>query len=222
MSEQYQRTSCKSSRCEPQSPFGPRADTALRPFSRAMHSSTRPMMSIANPNSTNLCSPALFASVRRRLHSTEASVSNKLSDLALDQLFRVARTRNGWTDRPVTEQQLHELYDLVKLGPTSGNSCPARFVWVGSAEAKKKLAAFASPNNAPKILAAPVTVIVGYDLNFAEQLLKLFPAHGKDMQAYFADPEIAFNRFSEQQPSGCLSDFRSALARTGLRSDVRF
>ena len=120
-------------------------------------------------------------------------MTDKLSDLALDQLFRVARTRNGWTDRPVTDQQLRELYDLVKQGPTSGNSGPARFVWVRSAKAKKKLAAFAPPNNAPKILAAPVTVIVGYDLDFAEQLPKLFPARGKDMQAYFADPEIAFS-----------------------------
>jgi len=118
-------------------------------------------------------------------------MSNKLSDLALDQLFRTARTRNGWTDRPVTEQQLRELYDLVKLGPTSGNCCPARFVWVRSAEGKKKLAGFSSPTNASKILAAPVTVIIGYDLNFAEQMPTLFPARGKDMQAYFADPEIA-------------------------------
>src|SRR5580698_7288851 len=118
-------------------------------------------------------------------------MSSELSDMALDQLFRVARTRNGWTDRQVTEQQLRELYDLVKLGPTSGNCSPARFVWVRSAEAKKKLAAFASPNNAPKILAAPVTVIIGYDLDFAEQMPKLFPARGKDMQAYFSDPLVA-------------------------------
>jgi 3-hydroxypropanoate dehydrogenase len=91
----------------------------------------------------------------------------------------------------VTEQQLRELYDLVKLGPTSGNCCPARFVWVRSAEAKKKLAGFSSPSNASKILTAPITVIIGHDLNFAEQMPKLFPARGKDMQAYFADPETA-------------------------------
>src|SRR5580698_6932064 len=118
-------------------------------------------------------------------------MSNKLDDLALDQLFRAARTRNGWTDRPVAEQQLRELYDHVKLGPTSGNCCPARFVWVRSAEAKKKLAACAPPNNAPKILAAPVTVIIGYDLDFAEQMPKLFPARGKQMKGYFSDPAVA-------------------------------
>jgi len=118
-------------------------------------------------------------------------VSFRLDDVTLDRLFRTARTRNGWTDRAVTEQQLLELYDLMKFGPTSGNCCPARFVWVRSAEGKKKLASLASPGNSPKILAAPVTVIIGYDLNFAEHLPKLFPARGKEMQAYFTDPAVA-------------------------------
>ena len=118
-------------------------------------------------------------------------MTDRLDDTALDRLFRTARTRNAWTERPVTEQQLRELYDLLKLGPTSANSCPARFVWVRSAEAKGKLAALAAPANAPKILAAPVTVIVGYDLDFAEQLPKLFPARGKEMQGHFSDPLLA-------------------------------
>jgi 3-hydroxypropanoate dehydrogenase len=118
-------------------------------------------------------------------------MSDKLDDLALDRLFRTARTSNTWTERPLAEQQLRDLYDLVKLGPTSANCCPARFVWVRSAEAKGKLAALAAPTNAPKILAAPVTVIVGYDLDFAEQLPRLFPARGKEMQRYFSDPVVA-------------------------------
>jgi len=118
-------------------------------------------------------------------------MSDKLDDLALDRLFRTARTSNAWTERPLAEQQLRDLYDLVKLGPTSANCCPARFVWVRSAEAKGKLAALAAPTNAPKILAAPVTVIVGYDLDFAEQLPRLFPARGKEMQRYFSDPVVA-------------------------------
>src|SRR5271155_1236075 len=116
---------------------------------------------------------------------------NKLDNLALDQLFRTARTRNAWTDRLVTEQQLRELYDLMKFGPTSSNCCPARFVWVRSAEGKVKLAALAAPGNAPKILAAPVTVIVGYDLDFADQMPKLFPARGEEMQGYFSAPPVA-------------------------------
>lgn len=118
-------------------------------------------------------------------------MTNKLDDLALDRLFRTARTRNAWTDQPMAEQQLRQLYDLMKFGPTSSNCCPARFVWVRSAEAKGKLAALAAAGNAPKILAAPVTVIVGYDLDFAEQLPKLFPARGKEMQGYFSDPLVA-------------------------------
>src|SRR5271156_726817 len=118
-------------------------------------------------------------------------MSNKLDDLAHDRLFRTARTRNGWTDRPVTEEQLRELYELMKFGPTSSNCCPARFVWIRSAEGKGKLAALAAPANAPKILAAPVTVIIGYDLDFAEQMPKLFPARGEAMQGYFADPLVA-------------------------------
>lgn len=118
-------------------------------------------------------------------------MSNKLDDVALDRLFRTARTRNAWIDQPIAEQQLRELYDLMKFGPTSSNCCPARFVWVRSAEAKGKLAALAAPGNTPKILAAPVTVIVGYDLDFVEQLPKLFPARGKEMQGYFSDPLVA-------------------------------
>jgi 3-hydroxypropanoate dehydrogenase len=133
----------------------------------------------------------ISAAMRHRPSPRENTMSNTLRGLALDQLFRTARTRNAWTDRPVTEQQLRELYDLMKFGPTSGNCCPARFVWVRSAEGKSKLAALAAPTNASKILAAPVTVIVGYDLDFAEQLPKLFPARGKDMQAYYSDPLVA-------------------------------
>jgi 3-hydroxypropanoate dehydrogenase len=118
-------------------------------------------------------------------------MADKLTDSSLDQLFRNARTRNAWTDRPVSEHQLRELYDLVKLGPTSANSCPARFVWITSAKGKARLAANASKTNGPKIEAAPVTVIIGYDLNFAEKLPQLFPARGKDMQAVFKDPQLA-------------------------------
>ena len=118
-------------------------------------------------------------------------MTDALDDRALDRFFRAARTRNAWFEQPVTEDQLRELYDLMKFGPASGNRCPARFVWVKSAQGKSRLAALAAPTNAPKILAAPVTVIVGYDLDFFDQLPKLFPARGKDMQAYYSDPLVA-------------------------------
>jgi 3-hydroxypropanoate dehydrogenase len=115
----------------------------------------------------------------------------KLDGPSLDILFRTARTRNGWSAEPVSDEQIRELYDLFKLGPTSGNSNPARFIWVRSVDGRARLAALASDANRPKILAAPVTVIVGYDLDFGEQLPKLFPARGEAMRASFAASPMA-------------------------------
>jgi 3-hydroxypropanoate dehydrogenase len=115
----------------------------------------------------------------------------RLDDTSLDQLFRTARTRNSWSDRSVPEALAKELYDLLRMGPTSANSCPARFVFVRSTEGKQKLADCASENNKPKILSAPITVIVGYDLEFADKLPKLFPARGSAMQPLFKKPEVA-------------------------------
>jgi 3-hydroxypropanoate dehydrogenase len=116
-------------------------------------------------------------------------MQEKLDAHALDQLFRAARTRNGWTDRAVSETQIRELYDLFKFGPTSANSSPARFVWVKSPEGKQKLGLLASETNKAKIIAAPVTVIVGYDVDFAAELPKLFPARGEMMRAIFRGNE---------------------------------
>jgi 3-hydroxypropanoate dehydrogenase len=118
-------------------------------------------------------------------------MSIKVETAVLDQLFRVARTRNGWTDKPVSVEQLRELYDLLSLGPTSANGCPARFVWVNSSEGKARLAALATQTNRLKILAAPVTVIIGYDLDFAEHMPKLFPARGQQMKEMFQNAELA-------------------------------
>jgi len=118
-------------------------------------------------------------------------MAHKLDEFALDQLFRTARTRNGWTDRPVSDDQLRELYDTLKFGPTSSNSCPARFVWVRSAEGKARLSALARAGNQRKILAAPVTVIIGYDLDFAERLPELFPSRGEAMKITFKEPLLA-------------------------------
>ena len=102
-------------------------------------------------------------------------VNAPLSDAALDQLFRTARTYNGYLDKPVSTEQLHAIWDLMKFGPTSANTLPARLVWVTSQEAKDKLSALASPQNAPKIQSAPVTVIIGMDMEFHEHLPELFP-----------------------------------------------
>jgi 3-hydroxypropanoate dehydrogenase len=112
-------------------------------------------------------------------------MTSRLDEAALDQLFRTARTRNGWTDRPLPETLVRELYDLMRMGPTSANCCPARFVWVRSAESRQRLAELASESNKPKILEAPLTVIIGYDLGFPELLRRLFPSKGQAMKANF-------------------------------------
>jgi 3-hydroxypropanoate dehydrogenase len=118
-------------------------------------------------------------------------MANPLPAPALDQLFRHARTYNDWQDSPVGEDIVRSLYDLVKWGPTSANSSPARFVWVRSAEGKALLASLAMEANRPKILAAPLTVIVGHDLDFPHTMPKLFPARGEMMRGYFQQPGVA-------------------------------
>lgn len=102
-------------------------------------------------------------------------MAEPLGATALDQLFREARTYNGYRDQPVSDEQLHAIWDLMKYGPTSANCLPARLVWVTSAEEKERLAACAMPANGDKIRKAPVTVIIGMDMEFYEQLPDLFP-----------------------------------------------
>lgn len=98
-----------------------------------------------------------------------------LDSEALDQLFREARSYNAWLQRDVGDDQIAAIYDLMKMGPTSANMQPARLVWCQSPEAKETLAGFASQNNKAKIRTAPVCVIIGYDLDFHEELPWLFP-----------------------------------------------
>lgn len=98
-----------------------------------------------------------------------------LDDRALDQLFREARTYNGYLDKPVSDAQLNNIWELMKLGPTSANCLPARMIWCTSDESKEKLAALSMPANAEKIRSAPVTVIIGMDMEFYELLPELFP-----------------------------------------------
>jgi len=102
-------------------------------------------------------------------------MTTPLSDAALDQLFRQARTYNAWTDRPVDDGLLHQLYDLLKFGPTSANTSPMRLVFVKSPEAKAKLSPFLSEANRAKTMEAPVTAIVAADHEFYEHLPRLFP-----------------------------------------------
>ncbi|HQC96808.1 MAG TPA: malonic semialdehyde reductase [Aquabacterium sp.] len=107
-----------------------------------------------------------------------------LSNDALAQLFTEARTQNGYLPTPVSDDTLRQLYDLVKFGPTAANSGPARFQFVRSAEGKQKLLGCVSAGNVAKVTQAPVTVIIGMDLEFHEQLPRLFP-HA-DARSWFA------------------------------------
>ena len=124
-----------------------------------------------------------------------------LSDIALAQLFTEARTRNAWSDRPVPEALLRQLYDLTKFGPTAVNNTPARFIFVTSPEAKARLSPLMSEGNRAKTLQAPVNVIIGHDIDFHEQLPKLFP-HAPGAKDWFADEagrrESAFRNASLQ------------------------
>jgi 3-hydroxypropanoate dehydrogenase len=113
----------------------------------------------------------------------------KLDDAALDQLFRTARSYNGYTNESVTRAELDAIWELMKFGPTSANCLPARLVWCESPEAKASLAAHASANNKDKILKAPVTVIIGMDMEFYEQLPELFPP--ADARSWFAGNDAA-------------------------------
>ena len=108
----------------------------------------------------------------------------QLDDRSLDLVFREARTHSVWLDKPVSDAQLQEIYDLMKWGPTSGNSSPARIVFVRSAAAKQRLLSAASEGNMEKIRTAPVTAIIAYDTEFYEKLPQLFPH--TDARSWFA------------------------------------
>lgn len=113
-----------------------------------------------------------------------------LPDASLDQLFRTARTYNGYLDTPVTDVELRAIYELVKMGPTSANCQPLRIVWCVSQEAKEKLGGLASSTNKAKILAAPVTAILGMDMAFYEKLPQLFP-HTDARSWFTSSPALA-------------------------------
>ena len=120
----------------------------------------------------------------------DAVSSHAINDEALDRIFRAARSHNAWQDKPVSPALLMALYDLMRMGPTSANSSPVRIVFVTSPEAKARLKPYLSPTNVDKTMSAPVTAILAYDLKFAEQMPKLFPAR-PTMKDMFADPKVA-------------------------------
>jgi 3-hydroxypropanoate dehydrogenase len=112
---------------------------------------------------------------------------SKINQESMDQLFFNARTHNGWKHQEVSEKVLREIYDLMKWGPTSANTSPARIVFVKSKEAKEKLKPCLAPGNVEKTMEAPVTAIIAEDMEFYEMLPKIFPA--ADARSWFIGNE---------------------------------
>ena len=116
-------------------------------------------------------------------------MSNILEDSALDTLFRAARTHNAWQEKPVSDALLQAVWELAKMPPTSANCSPMRVLFVRSPEAKARLVPLLLEGNRAKTLKAPVTAIIGYDIEFYENLSRLFPH--TDARAWFAGkPEL--------------------------------
>lgn len=124
-----------------------------------------------------------------QISSLSAPANRTLNEEGRDLLFRKARTHNVWLDRSVSEQTLLELYELLKWGPTSANTCPMRVVFLTTPGAKERLRPALSPGNVEKTMTAPVTAIIAYDYNFAEKLPLLFP-HNPRIRASFSTPEV--------------------------------
>ena len=117
-------------------------------------------------------------------------MGHRVDDAALDALFREARTYTKWQPRPVPEETLRDLYEVLKWAPTSANAAPARFAFLRSKEAKERLRPALAPLNVEKTMTAPVTVIVAYDLKFYQHLPTLFP-HNRGMAKLFeSNPEM--------------------------------
>ena len=142
-------------------------------------------------------------------------MSHALSDAALDQLFLTARTYNAFSGE-IPEPTLRRLYDLLKFGPTAANSTPARFVFVKSAQAKQRLGPALDEGNRAKTLAAPVTVIVGFDEDFHEKLPVLFPH--TDAKSWFDGPREG--RHVPAFRNGSLQGAYLILAARALRLDT--
>jgi 3-hydroxypropanoate dehydrogenase len=149
-------------------------------------------------------------------------MSQTLANAALDTLFHEARTYSAWQDRPVPDQTLRDLYDLLKWAPTSANAAPARFAFLRSPEAKARLRPALAPLNVQKTMTAPVTVIVAYDLKFYDQLPTLFPHNPGMKQLFASNPELVeATAKRNSRLAGRVPDHGSPGARSRLRTDVR-
>jgi 3-hydroxypropanoate dehydrogenase len=144
-------------------------------------------------------------------------MSSTLDEAGLDLLFRSARTHNAWTAQPVPVELLHRLYDLMKMGPTSANSSPARILFATSPEAKRRLLPHVSQGNQAKTQSAPVTAIIGYDLEFYEKLPQLFP-HAPAAKTWFNGDPVQAERMAFR--NGSLQGAYLILAARALGLDT--
>jgi 3-hydroxypropanoate dehydrogenase len=118
-------------------------------------------------------------------------MTRALEPSGLDQIFRTARTHNAFLERPVTDAELRDLYELLRWGPTSANCSPARFLFLRTREAKERLRPALSPGNLEKTMKAPVTAIVATDHAFFEKMPQLFPHNPGAMSSFKNDPALA-------------------------------
>lgn len=138
-----------------------------------------------------------LAEARSRIEDYRQRVE-ALDENGRDLLFREARSHNWWQDRDVSDDQLREIWDLMKFGSTSSNTLPARLLFIRSAEAKEKLRPCLMPANAEKTMKAPVTALLAYDLRFFDDFEKLYPIRPELGDRFKNDPAVA-ERFSFQQ-----------------------
>jgi len=130
------------------------------------------------------------ATLRANAQQEVRDLRQKITHLdqdAIDLILSSARSHYAWKDTAVTEQQIHDMYDIVKMGATSMNGCPARFVFVNSDEGRERIAKSLKPANLPKVMGSPLTVIVAYDLEFWTHLPYLFPH--EDRRHFFEGKE---------------------------------
>lgn len=132
-----------------------------------------------------------LAQLRALAQEDVRALRARISSLNDDQMALIlseARSHYAWTDRPVSDDLVRQLYDIVKMGSTSMNSCPARFVFVRSNEGKERVAKSLKPLNIPKMMGAPVTAIIAYDPEFWRELPRLFPH--EDRRGHFSDKPV--------------------------------
>jgi 3-hydroxypropanoate dehydrogenase len=146
----------------------------------------------------------------RNLNTNKATIREE----ALNQLFHGARTHSAWLNRPIPVELLRKAYDLARLGPTSANGSPARFVFLTTPSAKARLQPTLAPGNVEKTMAAPATVIVAWDTEFHEKLPRLFPQF--DMRSYFAGNQALIHETAFRNSSLQAAYFILAARALGL------